>query len=268
MSGKKTWRPKEQAVWKNNETMDAHAVWRFPIDESRKSQSMLRIQQAVQQKCIHRHLSFAEKAWNQLRFQTWQHWTTHGGMLLAAMLLVVWFYEKNMNGLDSIAACSVFLVFSGNICLSSVAHLFSRHMAELEKTLYLDLKQMVCIGMLEAGAFDLLVLGILTGCMGNRSGHGILAYLLYLLVPFLWSEIFYLHMLSHVRSIFSGFRQLCIGTLCGALALFPIFWKNAYLPEYVPAWGILSAAGVLLLTAEIYGIFKKIDSGDGLCQVY
>lgn len=268
MSGKQIWKPKPPDISKNNGTMDVHDIWRFPVDQERKTQNLLNIRQAVRQKHIRRHLSFAEKAWNQLRFQTWQHWTVQGGILLAAMLLIAQFYEKNIHGLDSVTACSVFLVFAGNICFSNVARLFSRNMAELEKTLYLDLKQMVCIGMLEAGVFDLLVLGILAGCMGSRSENGILAYLLYLLVPFLWSEIFYLHMLSHVRNIFSGFRQLCFGTLCGALALFPVFWKNAYLPESVPVWGMLTAAGVLLLAAEIYGTFKKIDAGDGLCSNY
>lgn len=260
MSSKQTRKPEE--------TMNMPDIWRFPIDQERKAQNLLYIRQAVRQKRMCRHFSFMEKVWNQLRFQTWQHWTVQGCILLAAMLLTAQFYKKNIHGLDAVAACSVFLVFAGNICFSNIARLFSRNMAELEKTLYLDLKQMVCIGMLEAGIFDLLVLGILAGCMGKHSENGILAYLFYLLVPFLWSEIFYLHMLSHVRNIFSGFRQLCFGTLCGALALFPVFWKHAYLPEYVPAWGMLTAAGVLLLAAEIYGIYKKIDAGDELCLKY
>lgn len=268
MNVKKMSEPKEPELLKNNAAADTHDIWQFPIDQARKEQSLLHIRQAVWQKRMHRRLSFAEKAWNQLRFHTWQHWAAQGSILLTAMFLIIWFYKKNMHGLPAIAVCSVFLVFAGNICFSSIARLFSRHMAELEKTLYLDLKQMVCIGMLEAGAFDLLVLGILTGYLGSRSDNGIFTYLLYLLVPFLWSEIFYLHMLSQIRNIFSGFRQLCFGTLCGALALFPVFWENAYLPKYVPAWGVLTAAGIFLLAAEIYSIFKKIDAGDGLCQNY
>lgn len=244
----------------------AEEIQRFPPDEARKAESLRIIQQAVLQKRIQRRPSFAENVWHQLRFQTWRHWTTQGGVLLFALLFVLRMQRLRPAPADSIAACSVFLVFAGNICLSSVARLFSRHMAELEKTLYLDLKQMVCIHMLEAGVFDLLVLGILAGFSGSRSDTGIFAYVLYLLVPFSWSEIFYLFMLTHARSAVSSFRQLSAALFCGILALFPSFWKNAYLPETIPVWGLLSAAGLCFLAIEIRSVFGSIDAGDHLCQ--
>jgi len=254
-------------IGNTNRKPAGQAIWKFQIDEEKKADSLQLIRQAVRLKRIQKRLSFAEKALGQLRFQTWQQWAVQGCVLIFAMLFVLSFYEKHMSGLNPAAASSVFLVFAGNICLSSTVHLFSWHMAELEKTLYLDLKQMVCIRMLEAGVFDLLVLGILTGFLGGRSECGIFAYLLYLIVPFLWSEVFYLHMLAHVRSVSSGFRQLCFGILCGAAALFPVFWKDTYLPEYVIIWGIAAAAGCLLLAAEIFWLLKKIDTGEGICQI-
>ncbi|MCI8892490.1 MAG: hypothetical protein HFH34_14380 [Eubacterium sp.] len=239
---------------------------RFPPDEARKAESLRVIQQAVFQKRMQRRPSFAENVWNQLRFQTWQHWAAQGSVLLFAMIFVLRIQNLCESLPNSIAACSVFLVFAGNICLSSIARLFSRHMAELEKTLYLDLKQMVCIHMLEAGIFDLLVLGILAGFSASRLHTGFFAYVIYLLVPFLWSEIFYLHMLTHARCAISSFRQLSAAACCGILALFPSFWKNAYLPETIPVWILLSAAGCFLLAAEIRSVFSSIDTGDRLCQ--
>lgn len=245
---------------------DHDRQWRFPLDEGRKAQSLQIIRQAVNQKRIQHHLSFAESMWIQIRFQAWQHWAVQGGVLLLTLLLILWFYSRKDTDADSIAFCSVFFVFAANTCLSSLLHLFSRHMAELEKTLYLDLKQIICIRMLEAGIFDLIVLGLLTGFLSCNSKTGILSCLLYLLVPFLWSELFYLHMLTHLRAVFSGFRQITASVLCGIAALFPLFWKDVYLPEYLAIWKILTVAGALLLAAELCRMFEKIDTGEYLCQ--
>lgn len=244
---------------------DSKLEWKFSLDEKRKADSLLTIQYEVHKKRIRRHPSFAENVWNQLRFQSWKHWVMLGGVLLAAFLMVFVFGRNGVHGVDSIAACSVFVVFAGNIGLSSVARLFSRHMAELEKTLYLDLKQMVCIQMMEAGIVDMLVLGFLTGCIGREHEAGIFACLLYMLVPFLWSDVLYLHMLTWFRSIFSGFWQLSAGVLCAGLALFPAFFADAYEPEYVPVWGLCAVAGVLLLFGEICRILGKIEGGESLC---
>lgn len=250
---------------RDNKKPDPQAAWRFLPDQERKAASLLAIRQAANQKQIQKRPSFAEQAWNLIRFHTWQHWAVQGTILLFALLLSLWIVRKEADSAVSLSVCSVFLVFAGNIFQSSIAQLFSWHMAELEKTLYLDLKQMVCIRMLEAGLFDLLTLGLLSGCLGSHSQTGILMCLLYLLVPFLWSETFYLHMLTHARSTASSFRQLSCAVLCATLALFPAFWKDAYLPVHRLAWIQLSIAGCFLLFIEIYRIFRYIDTGDSLC---
>ncbi len=241
------------------------ADWKFPLDAARKNFSLSIIRQEIQRKHIRNRPPFAENVLNQLRFQTWQHWAVQGSILLMAVLLVFLLDKNKISGIPSIATCSVFFVFAGNACFSSTVRLFSWHMAELEKTLYLDLKQMVCIQMMEGGIISLAALALLTGFLGEGSENGITAFLLYLLVPFLWSDILYLHMLTHFRSIFSGFRQLASGILCGILALFPAFFEDAYTAEYVPAWGILSAAGLLFLSAEVCMLFQKIETGENIC---
>ena len=238
--------------------------WRFPLDNGRKAESLLAIRQAASQKRIRKRPSLIETAWSQMRFHTWQHWAAQGAVLLFALLLALWIWRGDSERSVSLAVCSVFLVFAGNICLSSLIRLFSWHMAELEKTLYFDLKQMVCIRMLEAGCFDLLMLGLLGGCLGSQSQGDAFSCILYLLVPFLWSEIFYLHMLTHARSA-GSFRQLSCLLLCAILTLFPVFWTDAYLPKFLPAWIHLGIAGFLLLLLEIRWMLHHIETGDRLC---
>ena len=127
-------------------------------------------------------------------------------------------------------------------------------MAELEKTFYLDLKLMVCIQMLEGAVADLPALALLAAFFGNRCENGFLAFLLYLLVPFLWSNAFYLHI-----------WQTACGLLCGLLALFPAAWKQAYAAGAVPVWALLSAGGFFMLAFEIYHMFRNIENGEKIC---
>ena len=193
-------------------------AWRFQLDESKKNRSLAVIRQAAETKQIRQYPSFRENLWNQFCFLPWKCRAAQGGMLLAAMLLAGWLNSQHADGRDSIIVCSVFLVFAGNICLSGVARLFSWHMAELEQTLYLNLKQMVCIRMLEAGILDLVILSLLAGMTGRLNSLGTGAYLLYMLVPFLWSDVLYLHMLTAFRNGAAGYRQISAGILCGLLA--------------------------------------------------
>lgn len=242
----------------------SHEAWRFPLDESKKENSLAAIRQAAETKQLRRYPSFAANLWNQFRFQPWKNRGAQGAVLLSALLLSAWLNQKQIAGTDFITVCSVFLVFAGNICLSGVARLFSWHMAELEQTLYLNLKQMVCIQMLEAGILDLVILSLLAGMTGRLNSAGTGAYLLYMLVPFLWSDVLYLHMLTAFRNGSAGYR-FSAGVLCGLLSLSPALFEHAYEAVNLPWWRVSGVAGVLLLAAEIYRILGKIEGGDSLC---
>lgn len=239
--------------------------WRFPLDERRKAQSLAVIRQKASKKRIRHYPAFPEHLWNQLRFKPLDQWLTQGGVLMAAMLLALWLRRENIGSLKTVSACSVFLVFAGNICLNHAARLFSWHMAELEQTLYLNLKQLICIRMLEAGIADLIILALFLGITGHNNTMGIGVTLLYMMVPFLWSDTLYLHMLIHIRSTSYGFRSFTLGLLCGILALFPVLWTPAYEPENLILWKILAFAGLSVLIAEIYSILMKIERGDQIC---
>ena len=239
--------------------------WRFPLDTEKKSQSLTIIRKEVSRKRIRHYPTFLEHVWNQLRFQSITHWLLQGILLLAAMLLALYLRRECIGALETLTICSVFFVFAGNICLSQVARLFSWHMAELEQTLYLNLKQMICIRMLEAGIADLVILILFLGITGKANTLGMGMSLLYMLVPFLWSDILYLHMLVHLRSFSSGFWSFALGLLCGIIALFPVVWESAYRPDYLIIWQILGIAGIVLLILEITSLLGKIEGGDNIC---
>lgn len=240
-------------------------TWRFPVDERRREESLAELRQEIIKKRIRYYPSFPETVWNQMRFQPWTHWAVEGGILLLSMLLVFYLPENIETEREVLTICSVFFVFAGNSALSGIARLFSRHMAELEQTLYLNLKQMVCIRMLEAGIFALVIMGLLLGIATGESAAGTGICLLYMLVPFLWSDVFYLHMLGFFRNAASGFRSFAMGLICGLLACLPLTGENVYALKYRPIWLFLAAAGAALLAMEIRRILGKIEGGESIC---
>ena len=239
--------------------------WKFPLDEAKKAQSLSLIRLESARKRIRHYPTFGEQLWNQLRFQSWKHWILQGVLLLAALFLGLALRKRPIAGFETLTACSVFFVFAGNICLTNVANLFSWHMAELEQTLYLSLKQMVCIRMLEAGIADFAILSLFLILTGDGNPGEVLASLTYMLVPFLWSDTLYLHMLVRLRNTSSGFRSFALGLLCGILALFPLLWDSAYQPGYFIIWQILAAAGLLMCIAQICRLLGSIENGDNIC---
>lgn len=250
---------------KQEKEIPVDIMWRFPVSKRKKQENLLEISRAVQRKKIRYYPSFSSCILKQLRFQSGQHWVLQGGILLAAILLTHYLNYKEAEENISIAVCSLFMVLAGNICLSGVARLFSWHMAELEQTLYLNLKQMVCIQMLLAGMIDSIVLALIVIMGKNQCNGGAGVYLLYLLVPFLWSDLLYLRLLMIFRGGMRGYRQLAAGFICGALAVFPVLLEDAYHLTYLPVWGILAILGAGGLVMEIHRMLGKIDGGEVLC---
>lgn len=239
--------------------------WRFPTDERKRTEALNIVRQAVLEKRIRYYPSFLENVWNQMQYRDWKHWALEGGLLLFSVFFSVFLCRNNMDEREAVTICSVFFVFAGNICLSGVMQLFSFHMAELEQTLYLNLKQMVCIRMLEAGVSAFFILSLFAAACGESTGMGAGSCLLYMLVPFLWSDALYLFMLGFFRKKASIFRSFVMGFFCGAAALFPVLWETAYEPEYKGVWLLLSAAGIVFLSVQIYHILKISEGGDSLC---
>lgn len=239
--------------------------WEFPIDEKKKAEGMAVIYREIAEKKIHHYPSFREHIWTQLKFRPMVYWFTEGGILLLAMALLFWLTENNAKEYEILRICSVFLVFAGNIALSSISRLFSWHMAELEQTLYLNLKQMVCIRILETGIFDLAVMVLLMSMAGggNQVEKGM--YMIYMLVPFIWSDALYLHMLGFLRNTASELKAFASGLFCGMLACFPVVWEDAYTISYRQIWILMAAAGTVVLICEICRMLGRIEEGESVC---
>lgn len=84
--------------------------WRFPLDEKRKMESLGRIGRAAEKKQIRKYPSLAANIRSQLKFQSWKYWAVQGGILVAAMALVLYLSRAEADGEGAISVCAVFLV--------------------------------------------------------------------------------------------------------------------------------------------------------------
>lgn len=90
-------------------------------------------------------------------------------------------------------------------------------------------------------------------------------YMIYMLVPFLWSDALYLHMLGFFRNTASGLKAFASGIVCGMLACFPIMWDEVYTFSYRRVWVLMAVFGTVFFICEICRMLGRIERGDSVC---
>lgn len=241
------------------------ADWRFPVDERKKEDGLGQISLEIEQKKIRNYPSFWRGILEQMQFQTPGFWICQVLILAAALLFGIYLKGLGEGGLTAMTMVSVFTVIAGSVSINSLNRVFAWHMAELEQTLYLNLKQMVSMHLLLSGVIDLCFLSILIGLLGPSQSEGMGAFAVYLLVPFLWANVCWLQALTAWRGILRGYRQICLGLFCGLMALLPGFIPEVYASVYLPVWGGLFVAGFMGLAAALRRLFRKTEGGDMIC---
>lgn len=239
--------------------------WRFPLDENRRSTSLEEIREAAERQQIRHYPGFWECAASLLHFQSLQYWVMQAVFLAAGILLAQNLINRGADTKSVCVTLSMLFVAGGNAALSGMGRIFSYHMAELEQTLYMDLKQMVCVQLALAGMIDLVMCSVLVACAGRSLQVSAGSFLLYLLVPFLWSDIIYLHMLIVFRGGIRGYRQTVYGLAAVLAAMAPAFIRDAYKSAFLPAWGLMLTAGIILLAWQLRRLFWKMNGGELIC---
>lgn len=250
-----------KGIWKGS----GKEAWRFPVDDEKRAASLEKIREAAKKQQIRHYPGFWECAASQLHFQSWTYWAMQAVFLTAGILLTQYMMARGADTESVCVTLSMFFVAGGNVALSGMGRIFSYHMAELEQTLYMDLKQMVCVQLALAGFIDLVMCSVLVVCAGKNLQIPTGSFLLYLLVPFLWSDIIYLHMLTVFRGGIRGYIQTVYGLAAAAAAMLPAFIGDAYEAASLPVWGLLLAAGVIMLVWELRRLLWKMNGGDLIC---
>lgn len=241
--------------------------WRFPMDERKRKASLQKIREGAENQDIRisHYPGFLACAASQLRFQSRGYWGLQAVLAAGGICLIQYLSDAGVDGSGMCAALSSFLVLAGNLALGGLGRIFGFHMEELEQTLYLDMKQMIAIQMALAGVMDLVFISILFMGAGTQVKIPAGNFLLYILVPFLWSDAAYLHLLMIKRGRMQGYRQAAFSMTAALASLFPAFVGQAYESVFLPVWAGMLFLGILLLVWEIRRLFGKRKGEELVC---
>ena len=191
-----------------------------------------------------------------------------GGQLLCMVLLVLLFAYFQRKGADMrvyLGAASVVSSFVGVFLMMELNRCKSFGMMELEQSCYLGLKQIWCVKMIVFGCLDILLLTVMVAGIAGRASLGVLQVMVYLLAPFVFSNVLQLFAFTLLRGQRNEYLQMGAAVLasmaCGIPLLFPEMYKGAYFGF----WVLALATAVVCLVKEILVICQKLEEGDGIC---
>lgn len=243
------------------------------IDEERRKEALAVIGRAAASHRTIYYPSWGEMLIGQLRYISKAAWIGQGGFLAAAILL----YALFRNHEDQIRLCLIYgsMVAAGvgMVAVMELSKSAACHMAEIEQSCYFNLGQIWSIRLILLGGGDLCVLAVLIFGLWGRGSYGPLALGLYLLVPFVISNLCYLFFLTVGRTF--GRRRLSEGAGGGSnswlsmvMALFmcllaaaPSAFPKAYDRASLWIWALVFLIGTVLLAAEIKVLLARASDG-------
>lgn len=235
------------------------------VDPEKKKKALTAIGYSISRKVIRYSPSLWENLRIQLQYISWFYW---GAQISGVFLFTLLFYRMGTQKAviyDYITWFSIGAALLGLAGVSELGSHFSNRMAELEQSCYLNLKQQWIIKMILFGGADILILSLFTGGIAWRTDRGFLALGVYLLVPFLLSNICYLLALSAMRGGTGRYFRLGLAVVMGLAAAAPGMYPPVYMAQFVWVWALVLAAAVILLVLEVRSLLGKLTKGDALC---
>lgn len=234
--------------------------------KTQRSQSLNTIKTAAAGKTFHRTPSFRELLCTQLQYISPSFWLLQGSFVVLLIVILNQIDLTRRNLTDYLYWISVLAAWMGTAVCSSLDRHFSRRMAELEQSCYLNITQMWTVKMILSGCMDIIMLVFCCGKIALDTALPFGQVCVYVLVPFVLSNLYCLFMLTALRfgRLRYGLPILAFSAGVGAVLLTklpPIFYTLSFLW----IWCILLAAGTILLFCQIKRINKKIWKGEMLC---
>lgn len=256
-SKQKQWGKKE-ALWEEAQTL-------VP-SETQRARSLNTIRAAATQKKFHHTLSLGELLHTQLQYISPFFWILQGSFVVLLIMILNKIDLTQHDLTHYLCWISVLAAWMGTAACSSLNRHFSRGMAELEQSCYFNFTQMWIVKMALSGCIDLLILVLGCGKIAMDTALPFGQICVYVLVPFVLSNLYCLFMLTALRfgRVQYGLPVLTFSAGIGAVVLTklpPVFYTLSFLW----VWIILLAAGTALLFWQLKRIYEKLGRGEILC---
>ena len=229
------------------------------IEPGRKQEILQNLRQAAAEKRSIYCPSLWEIFRGQLKYISGFCLGGQGVCLLLLIFIFSYFQRTSQDMMTYLGTGSVTASFIGIFFILELSRNRDYGMTELEQTCYLNLKQIWCVKMILFGCMDLLVFTIMIlGIAGNTS-WGIFQIMIYLLVPFVWSNGIQLFVFTMLRGRRGEYLQAGAAAMCGMISLIPLSSPQWYARTYFGVWVFALAAAVLCLIREINLIYRRME---------
>ena len=248
------------------ENLLKHQLRTLAPEERRKEMALCEIRQAVQKKTVRCTPSLPELIWIELQYISPGFWILQG-MLTAALVLLLEKTSLDNGGLrDYQRWTSILAAWLGVAGCVSLGRHFSRGMAELEQSCFFNLTQLWTIKMALSGAVDILILGLASGRIAAGTAVPFVRVSVYVLVPFVLSNVCCLLFFTAIRGGRSRYGQLAMAFVTGIIAAVPASQpEEVYEGAFLWAWAFALLCGVGIYLWQLWWMYGKIRRGEMIC---
>ena len=234
-------------------------------DSGKKKAALAAISRAVEEKNIELTPSLWEIFLTELKYISPYFWILHGGMAAVVFALIKRAAEDSGGLIECLRWGSIAAALMGVLICGSLGKHFSAGMAEMEQSCFLNLSQVWTMKMILTGSVDILVLLLFSGEIARSIQVLYGQICVYLLAPFVLSNVCCMLLIMYVRGSRGRYGQLAIALLSGIIAALPPTVPHAYEIQYLWVWGLWMVSGTGILAWQIRSMYRKFARGEVLC---
>lgn len=234
---------------------------RIFIDQDRRAAALNHIRQDVELKKVRYSPSKLQILKIQLQYISKEYWSGQALLAAAAILLFTQYGVVPDKMQEYLIGASMLAALMGLVSVFEISRSLSWNMAELEQSCFLNLGQIWSIKMLISGAIDLCILTVMIFSVADKMKYSIFAVCLYILVPFVVSNVCYLFFVSAGRNSGRKWIQIILAVFLCIGSAIPAVIPRVYRTVYLPVWTAVFLIGTILLAIEIYALLRKLKTG-------
>ena len=234
-------------------------------DSHKKKESLILIQNCINAKKIRNTPSPGELLWIQVQYISPVFWVCQGGLLSLLILILYRLPEQGMELTDYLWWSSIAAAWMGVLSNGVLGKHFSSRMAELEQSCYINLSQMWTIRMILATGVDIGILTVFSGGIAARTDTFFGRIAIYLLVPFMLSNICCLLMISALRGGRGKYTLGALAVIMALLAMSPSVFPKVYTTAYLWVWFCLLILGAAVFAGQIRSCYSRMTRGEMIC---
>lgn len=247
----------QEKIWKTASELNP--------DPYKKKESLVLIQNCIHSKKIRNTPALSELVWIQLQYITPVFWVLQGGLLCLLILILYRLPRQKMELTDYLWWSSIAAAWMGVLSNGALGRHFSNRMAELEQSCYINLSQMWTIRMILTTGVDICTLTVFSGGIASRTDTFFGRIAMYLLVPFMLSNVCCLLMVSAIRGGRGKYTLAALAVITALLAMSPSVFPKAYTTAYLWVWFCLLVSGAAIFAGQIRNCYSRMTRGEMIC---